>query len=279
DGRPIDNARIAAYCVGENGAGMGAAIDIHNILFTIDFSSAAETAFPHAVAVAGRYWAKLYVAHVITPDMYGYAPPESAPALFQQLREHARQRMVKGHARNGHVQRENVAGGLFQVVENPASHAHPADDGGEIVVQKDQISRLAGHINSAPSYGHTDVGSLQGRRIVHPVPGHGYHGAPNFEHLHQAQFLLRADAREDANLVRAPGQFVGSQFGDFRAAEILARLQACLAPNALRRDSVISGNHHHANTRLPTLLYCVAHPGAKRIGKPYQAEKAQTQLG
>ncbi len=69
-------------------------VKIGNILLATDFSAASKAAFPHAIAIAQGYGATVYVVHVTTPDMYGYAPPESAPALFEQVRRSARQKMA-----------------------------------------------------------------------------------------------------------------------------------------------------------------------------------------
>jgi nucleotide-binding universal stress UspA family protein len=64
------------------------------VLLATDFSECAEAAFPYALALAQRYGGVLYLAHVTTPDMYGYAPEESAPEMFQKIRSHARERMA-----------------------------------------------------------------------------------------------------------------------------------------------------------------------------------------
>jgi hypothetical protein len=49
-------------------------VPLRNILFVTDFSPSSELALPYAVALASRYNGKLYVAHVIAPEMYEFVP-------------------------------------------------------------------------------------------------------------------------------------------------------------------------------------------------------------
>ena len=69
-------------------------LQFRNVLFATDFSPSSEAAFPHALAIARQYSGILYVAHITTPDMYGYAPEESVPLIFEQIRRHARETMA-----------------------------------------------------------------------------------------------------------------------------------------------------------------------------------------
>ncbi len=69
-------------------------VQFKNVLFATDFSPSSEAAFSYALTVARQYSGILYVAHVTTPDMYGYAPEESASAMFEQVRHNARSRMA-----------------------------------------------------------------------------------------------------------------------------------------------------------------------------------------
>ena len=49
---------------------------LKNILLAADFSLVSPIVLAHAVAIARRYKSKLYVAHVIPPDMYTSVPAE-----------------------------------------------------------------------------------------------------------------------------------------------------------------------------------------------------------
>jgi hypothetical protein len=49
-------------------------------------------------------------------------------------------------------------------------------------------------------HGDADIGTLQGRRVVHPVAGHRRHLAVGLHRLDQAQLVLGAGAGEDVDL-------------------------------------------------------------------------------
>jgi nucleotide-binding universal stress UspA family protein len=65
-------------------------IALKNVLFATDFSAPSNAALPYALAVAHQYGAKLHAAHVLSPEAYLLAAPESWPFL-QQLEEQQQQ--------------------------------------------------------------------------------------------------------------------------------------------------------------------------------------------
>src|SRR5450759_550595 len=64
-------------------------IALRNILFATDFEASASRALPLAVALADRYGARFYAAHVIPPGAYALAPPESIELTLEELQAHA----------------------------------------------------------------------------------------------------------------------------------------------------------------------------------------------
>jgi nucleotide-binding universal stress UspA family protein len=55
-----------------------------NVLLATDFSPASEAALTHAMAIAGHYSSKLYIAHVISQEFTDFLSPElTAPGLEQ----------------------------------------------------------------------------------------------------------------------------------------------------------------------------------------------------
>ena len=64
-------------------------IALKNILFATDFENSARRALPFAVAMANQYHAKLYVAHVIPPEAYVFARPESTEKILKEARDYA----------------------------------------------------------------------------------------------------------------------------------------------------------------------------------------------
>lgn len=59
-------------------------IALKNILFTTDFSPAADAALPFAIQMARRYGAKVHSVHVRPFDLYAGAPPASWPVLAEE---------------------------------------------------------------------------------------------------------------------------------------------------------------------------------------------------
>lgn len=68
-----------------------ARISFKNVLCATDFSPSSSTAVAYAVAIARRYRSKLYVAHVIPPDIYKSVPPEAMPEAVKQTHVQAQQ--------------------------------------------------------------------------------------------------------------------------------------------------------------------------------------------
>ena len=66
-----------------------AKITLKNILFATDFEVLASRALQFAVALAHRYNAKLYAAHVIPQTAYAYAHPESMDRILKEANDYA----------------------------------------------------------------------------------------------------------------------------------------------------------------------------------------------
>ena len=64
-------------------------IALKNILFATDFEVSASRALPFAVALTKRYGAKLYAVHVIPPEAYSLASPESARRVLAEAGDFA----------------------------------------------------------------------------------------------------------------------------------------------------------------------------------------------
>ncbi len=62
-----------------------APIRFQNILLATDFSQASVAAVGHAAAVARSYPGTVHVVHVIVPEVYWWAPPESLPSIEEGI--------------------------------------------------------------------------------------------------------------------------------------------------------------------------------------------------
>src|ERR1700752_1786646 len=64
-------------------------ISISKIMVTTDFSEISDRALDYAIALARRYDARIYLAHVITPDPFQFAEPQLAQATYEKVRQAA----------------------------------------------------------------------------------------------------------------------------------------------------------------------------------------------
>jgi len=69
-------------------------VGLSKILVTTDFSLESERALDYALALARRYDARIYLAHVLTPDPFLYAEPALAEATYEKVRQAAEQGMA-----------------------------------------------------------------------------------------------------------------------------------------------------------------------------------------
>jgi nucleotide-binding universal stress UspA family protein len=68
---------------------IGKRVSLTKILVTTDFSKVSDRALDYAIAVARRYDARIYLAHVITPDPFQFAEPQLAQATYEKVRQAA----------------------------------------------------------------------------------------------------------------------------------------------------------------------------------------------
>ncbi|HET7105352.1 MAG TPA: universal stress protein [Candidatus Acidoferrum sp.] len=66
-------------------------VAISKIMVTTDFSEVSDRALDYAIALARRYDADIYLAHVITPDPFQFAEPQLAQAAYEKVRQAAEQ--------------------------------------------------------------------------------------------------------------------------------------------------------------------------------------------
>jgi nucleotide-binding universal stress UspA family protein len=70
-------------------------IALRNILMALDFSPASNTALLYALATARAYDARIYLAHVIRPDVYALVSPEALNTVLDQAHRNAEQQMAR----------------------------------------------------------------------------------------------------------------------------------------------------------------------------------------
>merc|ERR1719445_3015995 len=97
---------------------------------------------------------------------------------------------------------QSVSDGLLQVIEDQSALLNTSHNGGKVVVEQDHVSGLLGDVGAGDTHGNTDVGLLQGRRVVDTISGDGNDGAHPLATLHNNQLLLgRSSGKDDLVVV------------------------------------------------------------------------------
>jgi hypothetical protein len=84
--------------------------------------------------------------------------------------------------------------GLFDVGVDPPALLHRGNDGGKIVVGQDHIGCAFCHVGTGQAHGASDIGGLEGRGVIDPVPRHGHDLAPLLPGFHDSHLVLRGHA-------------------------------------------------------------------------------------
>ncbi len=68
-------------------------VKLGNALLLTDFSPNSELALSYAVALVRQYSGKVYLLHVISPEMYEYLPPALLPQVRPEIQSYGQERM------------------------------------------------------------------------------------------------------------------------------------------------------------------------------------------
>ena len=161
----------------------------------------------------------------------------------------------------------------------PSSTAR--DDGGEVVVEQHEVRHLAAHVGAALAHGHADVRTLQRRRVVDAVAGHGHDrrraaAAPRRSRsfcsgLTRAKTLHVRERRRSAPAGSKPSRSSPVTHAGAGHADLLRDGQ--------RRGRMIARDHDDADARRLRRAHRVGHLGARRIPEQDQAEQREPILG
>ncbi len=70
-------------------------IVLNNILLATDFSESSKAARPYAIALAGQYGARVFMAHAISPEPHLSVPLDPLPAHADPVRVHAERDLAR----------------------------------------------------------------------------------------------------------------------------------------------------------------------------------------
>jgi len=170
-------------------------MQLKNILFPTDFSSAANAALPYAAEIARRYGAKLYTVHVLPLDTYAMTPRETWPTSVEGAMREAKQQAHELLSHLDGVDADVLArsGDVWTVIED--------------VIEKFQIDLVALGTHGRTGWGKVLLGSVAEtifRRAACPVITVGPHCSADPKHSVKFHQIVFATNFSPGSLVAAP---------------------------------------------------------------------------
>jgi hypothetical protein len=148
-----------------------------------------------------------------------------------------------------------------------------------VVVEQDDVGRLAGHVGAGHAHGDADVGGFQGRRIVHAIAGHRHdfvlvlHGFDN-AHLLVGGNAGEQDFRRVQRQLQARRTHLPHRLAQYDDRRGIAH-QADFTREGQGRVRMVAGDHDDAYPGLSAARHCLAHVGARRVFEADEAAQVQ----
>jgi nucleotide-binding universal stress UspA family protein len=83
-------------------------VTLNNVLYLTDFSQPAEAALPFVTAIAHKYGAKVYAAHVMLPDVYACMAPEFSDVVTEGMERAVEAKMQRVGSRLNGLRHETL---------------------------------------------------------------------------------------------------------------------------------------------------------------------------
>merc|ERR550534_3550920 len=202
---------------------------------------------------------------------------------------------------------QSVSDGLLQVVEDQPALLNTSHNGGKVVVEQDHVSGLLGGVGAGDTHGNTDVGLLQGGRVIDTISGDSNDGAHPLATLHNNQLLLRRSSGKDDLVVvhqdlvevlvlhvldlasvddggpRLPGVDVlhtavppGCNVLD---GFLALRDDSHGSSDGFSSDRVVAGHHDDLGTKRSALEHSIRNSSSWGIDHGHEADKAKSREG
>ncbi len=166
---------------------------------------------------------------------------------------------------------------------------HRLDDGGERIVEKDDLACLLRHLGAGNAHCQTDVGLLQRRRIVGAIAGHRHHLVQLLQQLDDAVLVQRPGTGKDGHIRQADFQFVVGQLAELVAGHdgrvgrvdggVSAIYQADVKGDGAGRLDVVSGiilTWMPADRHFATASLTSTRSGSRMATKPANTRSASS---
>ena len=164
------------------------------------------------------------------------------------------------------MHRHDIGECLAEIREDGPAETDATDDGGQAVIQENDVRGLARDVRAALAHRDADVGGLERRRVVDSVAGHDQHFTVRLERLHQRELLFRQDAGEDAHPPDPLPEGGERERGDLGSAEHAGSgVDAGLAGNRERGRRIVAGDHRDIDSGAPRARERLRNIRAQRV--------------
>lgn len=115
---------------------------------------------------------------------------------YQRNRQTGHDRCA-GHDDFSQVAGQQTAERFADIADDGSPFFYAIHDRAEMIFIQDHVRGLLRHFSARPSHGDAGIGLLDGRSIVHPVPGHSHNMSAFLQCGDDPKFMLRCDTGKD----------------------------------------------------------------------------------
>ena len=164
---------------------------------------------------------------------------------------------------------------LAHVFVDLAAFLHRVDDRREVIVRKNHVRGAFRHVRTGDAHADADIRSLDGRRVVHAVAGHGGHHAAGAPRLNDANLVFGLHAGIDRILQDFLEKFLIGELVELCALDGLRDVgnDAQILADGNGGILVVAGDHDRPDARLAALLDRVVHFRAAGVDHAEAADK------
>ncbi len=220
-----------------------------------------------------------------------HADGDSRQRVGQQVdKEQMHRHKRHGQCENGreqhrddrrHVAREQEEDRVFDVAVDVSAVGDRLDDRGKVVVLQDHARRVLGDLGAGDAHCHADVGFFERRRVIYAVAGHGHDIALALPSLHDADLVLRRNARIDGDLFEHLVQLVVAHSVQLHArdGDVAVAHDADLTRDSRGGHLVVARDHDRLDAGADSVRHCLTALLTRRVDHRHQTDKGIALFG
>ena len=161
------------------------------------------------------------------------------------------------------------------LINNDASLFHSRDNTCIVIVGKNHVSGFLSHIRPRNTHRYANIGTFDGRRIVHTVSCHCHNFVIGLQRVHDAHFMFGGNTGKDIGILDNILEFIIVEMIDLRAGHHLfaGAQQSNLFSHCPGRIGIITGDHDRANTSQARMFERRLHLDTRWIDHAHQPNK------